>query len=159
VLLIATEGRKQEDKYMLPQERLFRLEGLSRQKEIVRVFYKDMWDHADKTLIPSIFHHDFTFRGSLGPVLRGHEQFADYVDKVTQALGQYTTDILDLVEESNKVFGKVRFHGIHRKELLGVAATGMHVWWYGVPIFTFGDGKVRDLWVLGDLHGLLGRLQ
>jgi hypothetical protein len=31
----------------------------------------------------------------------------------------------------------VRFHGIHRKELLGVAATGMHVWWYGVPMFTF----------------------
>ena len=55
VLLIATEGRKQEDKYMLPQERLFRLEGLSRQKEIVRVFYKDMWDHADKSLIPKIF--------------------------------------------------------------------------------------------------------
>jgi predicted ester cyclase len=142
---------------MLSHERLLPLGGLSRHKEIVRVFYKDMWDHGDKTLIPSIFHHDFTFRGSLGPVLRGHEQFAD--DMVTLALDQYTTDILDLVEESNKVFGKVRFHGIHRKELLGVAATGMHVWWYGVPMFTFEDGKVRDLWVLGDLHGLLGRLQ
>ena len=56
--------------------------------------------------------------------LRGHEQFAGYVDMVTQALGQYTTDILDLVEEGDKVFGKVRFHGIHRKELLGVAPTG-----------------------------------
>ena len=52
---------------MLPHERLFPLEGLSRQKEIVRVFYKDMWDHADKALIPSIFHDDFAFRGSLGP--------------------------------------------------------------------------------------------
>jgi hypothetical protein len=29
------------------------------------IFYKVMWDHADKALIPSIFHHDFTFRGSL----------------------------------------------------------------------------------------------
>jgi predicted ester cyclase len=137
----------------------FPLEGLSRQKEIVRIFYKDMWDHADKTVIPRIFHHDFTFRGSLGPVLRGHEQFAGYVDMVTQALGQYTTDILDLVEEGDKVFGKVRFHGVHRKELLGVAPTGMHVWWYGVPMFTFEDGKVRDLWVLGDVHGLLARLR
>jgi predicted ester cyclase len=144
---------------MLAHERLFPLEGLSRQKEIVRVFYKDMWDHADKALIPSIFHDDFAFRGSLGPALRGHEQFAGYVDMVTQALGQYTTDILDLVEEGDKVFGRVRFHGIHRKELLGVAPTGAHVWWYGVPMFTFEDGKVRDLWVLGDLHGLLGRLQ
>ena len=37
---------------------------LSPQKEMVRVFYKELWDHADKSLIPSLFHTDFTFRGS-----------------------------------------------------------------------------------------------
>lgn len=26
------------------------------------------------------------------------------------ALGNYTSDILDLAEEGNKVFGKIRFH-------------------------------------------------
>jgi hypothetical protein len=46
---------------------------LSPQKEVVRSFYKDMWDRADKSLIPRIFHEGFTFRGSLGPVLVGHE--------------------------------------------------------------------------------------
>ena len=47
------------------------LEGvaLSPQKEVVRVFYKELWDRADKSLIPRIFHDDFTFRGSLGPAL------------------------------------------------------------------------------------------
>src|SRR3974377_32842 len=77
---------------------------LSPQKEVVRVFFKEMWDKADKSLIPTIFHRDFTFRGSLGPVLRGYDQFAGYVDMVTGALGQYTSDILDMVEEDNKVF-------------------------------------------------------
>jgi hypothetical protein len=28
---------------------------LSAQKETVRVFYKELWDHADKSLIPEIF--------------------------------------------------------------------------------------------------------
>ena len=56
---------------------------LSPQKEVVRIFFKEMWDKANKSLIPSIFHPDFTFRGSLGPILKGHEQFADYVDKVS----------------------------------------------------------------------------
>ena len=37
---------------------------LSPQKEIVRVFYKELWDHADKSLIPEIFHPGFTFRAS-----------------------------------------------------------------------------------------------
>jgi len=132
---------------------------LSPQKEVVRAFFKDMWDHADKSLIPILFHPDFTFRGSLGPELQGYEQFSGYVDMVTGALGQYTSDILDMVEEGNKVYAKLRYHGYHRGELLGVPPTGRHVWWYGTPFFTFDGAKVRDLWVLGDVHGLLGRLR
>jgi predicted ester cyclase len=132
---------------------------LSPQKEMVRVFYKEMWDHADKSLIPKIFHPDFTFRGSLGPTLIGHEQFAGYVDWVTVALGQYITDILAMIEEGNRVSGKMRFHGFHRGELFGVPPSGRHVWWIGMPIFTFEGAKVRDLFVLGDIHGLIARLK
>lgn len=132
---------------------------LSPQKEIVRKFYKDMWDHADISLIPEIFHSDFTFRGSLGPVLVGHAQFADYVHWVTGSLENYTSDILDMAEEGNRVFAKLRFHGVHRKLFFGQAPTGQHVWWYGAPVFMFEDDKVRDLWVLGDIHGLINRMK
>ncbi len=70
------------------QEPALSFEGvtLSPQKEVVRIFYKELWDHTDKSLIPTIFHRDFTFRGSLGPALVGHDQFAGYVDWVTGAL-------------------------------------------------------------------------
>jgi predicted ester cyclase len=132
---------------------------LSPQKEIVRAFYEDMWDRADKSLIPQIFHADFTFRGSLGPTLVGHQQFAGYVDWVTGALGHYRSDILALIEEGNRVGGKLRFHGYHRKELFGVPPSGRQVWWYGMPLFTFDGAKVRDLFVLGDVHGLIRRLK
>jgi predicted ester cyclase len=132
---------------------------LSPQKETVRVFYKELWDHADKSLIPTIFHEDFTFRGSLGPTLVGHDQFAGYVDYVTGALDKYTTDIIAMIEEGNRVTGKMRFHGLHRKELFGIAPSGRHVWWTGMPIFTFDGPKVRDLYVLGDIYGLIGRLK
>lgn len=131
----------------------------SAQKEVVRLFYKEMWDRADKSLIPVIFHQDFTFRGSLGPVLRGYEEFGAYVDWVTSALGDYTSDILTLVEEGNRVSGRLRFHGVHQREMFGVAPTGQHVWWYGAPTFTFEGPRVRDLWVLGDVHGLTERLR
>lgn len=133
--------------------------ALSPRKELVRVFYKEMWDHADKSLIPRIFHPGFTFRGSLGPVLVGHAEFADYVDFVTGALSNYTSDILTLVEEGDRVAGRLRFHGYHRRELFGVAPSGRHVWWYGAPVFTFEGERVRDLWVLGDIHGLIARLR
>lgn len=132
---------------------------LSPQKETVRAFYKDLWDHADKSLIPRIFHEGFTFRGSLGPVLVGHEQFAGYVDYVTGAFDKYTTDIITMIEEGDRVSGKMRFHGLHRKEIFGVPPSGRHVWWTGMPIFTFDGPKVRDLFVLGDIFGLIGRMK
>jgi predicted ester cyclase len=131
----------------------------SRRKEMVRVFYKEMWDHANTSLVPELFHSDFTFRGSLGPVLVGHEQFIGYVRFVTGALDRYTSDILALVEEGQQVFGKLRFHGYHHGELFGVAPSGRHVWWHGTPIFTFEGHLIRDLWVLGDIHGLVERLK
>jgi predicted ester cyclase len=131
----------------------------SPRKEAVRVFYKEMWDNADTSLVAKLFHPDFTFRGSLGPELVGHEQFIGYVRHVTGALGQYTTDILALAEEGNQVFAKVRFHGIHNRELLGVPASGRPVWWHGMPVFTFDGPLIRDLWVLGDLYNLVARLR
>jgi predicted ester cyclase len=131
----------------------------SPQKEAVRVFYKEMWDNADISLVPGLFHLAFTFRGSLGPELTGHDQFIGYVRFVTGALGQYTSDILAIAEEGNRVFAKLRFHGFHRGQLLGVQPTGRHVWWHGMPIFTFDGPLIRDLWVLGDLYNLAARLR
>jgi predicted ester cyclase len=133
--------------------------ALSPQKEVVRKFYKDMWDYADKSLIPEIFHEDFTFRGSLGPVVVGHAQFAKYVDWVTNTFGKYTSDILNMVEEGDKVFGRLVFHGIHRKPVFGVEASNRHVSWNGAPLFTFDGPKVRDLWVLGDVYGLVSEMK
>lgn len=132
---------------------------LSPQKEIVRKFYKDMWDHADVGLIPEIFHPDFTFRGSLGPTVVGHAQFADYVRWVTDSLENYTSDILVMIEQEERVAAKLRFHGIHCKPLFGHAPSGRHVWWNGAPIFTFEGALVRDLWVLGDIYGLINRIE
>jgi len=131
----------------------------SRRKEMVRVFYKEMWDRGDTSRVPQLFHPGFTFRGSLGPVLVGHAQFIGYVEFVTGVFDRYTSDILALAEEGPRIFGQLRFHGYHRRELFGVPPTGRHVWWYGMPIFTFEDDLIRDLWVLGDIHGLIGRLK
>lgn len=100
---------------------------LSRQQEVVRVFYKELWDHADKSLIPELFHSDFTFRSSLGPTLVRHDGFAGYVDLVTSTFGKLYDRHLGH-DRGPRVSGKVRFHGYHRLELFGVPANGRHDW-------------------------------
>ncbi len=132
---------------------------LSPQKNTARVFYKELWDHADKSLIPKIFHEDFTFRGSLGPVLKGHEQFAGYVDFITGTFGQYTTDILSMIEEGNRVSGKMRFHGFIAKKSLACRQAAVTS---GGPACRSSPStarKVRDLYVLGDIYGPIERMK
>ncbi len=132
---------------------------MSAQKAVVEKFYHGMWNKADTALIPEIFHQDFTFRGSLGPVLIGHDQFAGYVEGVVGALAEYACDILEMTEEGKRVVAKMLFHGRHRADMMGFAPTGKRVEWHGSAHFTFADGKVTDLWVLGDVHGLLQQLE
>src|SRR5436189_6399029 len=91
----------------------------SPQTEAVRVFYKEMWDNADTSLVPRLFHPSFTFRGSLGPELVGYEQFNGYVRFVTEALGRYTSDILTIAQEGNQILAKIRFTGFHPGKLFG----------------------------------------
>ena len=128
-------------------------------KNVVNRFYDDVWNRHDKSAIPALLQPDFTFRGSLGQCKTGHSEFADYVDFVHQALGLYQCDILDLVVEGNQCFARMRFSGIHRGDFFGFKPTGKRVEWAGAALFTFSDAMVADLWVLGDVYGLLQLLE
>ena len=118
-----------------------------------------MWNKADTSLVAGLMHDTVTFRGSLGPQLRGHAAVAAYVDQVTQALADYTCDIEGMVEEGDSIAVRLMFHGRHRGVFMGFAPSGEVVAWAGSAHFTFRDDKIADIWVLGDVHGLIRQLQ
>lgn len=127
-------------------------------KEQVKKFYEVLWNAHDMEAIPSVLNEDFTFRGSLGQKKRGHRGFAEYVDMVHNALGNYRCIIDELVEEGDKVFAKMTFTGIHRGEFMGYPPTQKKVTWKGCALFTFEGERIADVWVLGDLKNLEGQL-
>jgi steroid delta-isomerase-like uncharacterized protein len=129
------------------------------QKEQVRKFYKVLWDAHDRDAIPTVLHENFTFRGSLGQKKTGHAGFAEYVDMVHNALGDYKCIIEELVEEGAKVFAKMTFTGIHRDDFMGYRPTQKRVSCNGCALFTFDGELIKDAWVLGDLKNLEGQLE
>ena len=123
-------------------------------RAVVESFYGDVWNRHDKSRIPELLSREFTFRGSLGDVKRGHDGFAAYLDFVHETLEDFRCDIVELVVEPPRAFARMRFSGIHRRELFGFPPTGKPVEWAGAALFTFSGATVADLWVLGDLRGL-----
>jgi len=128
-------------------------------RTVVESFYADIWNRHDKSKIPTLLCADLTFRGSLGQAKTGHDGFASYLDHVHEVLDEFRCDILDLVIDDPRAFARMRFSGIHRGEVFGYRPTGKRVEWAGAALFIFKGGRVADLWVLGDVHGLLQLLE
>ena len=126
--------------------------------QIVRRFYAEIWNEGDLDAIPDICHEGIVFRGSLGDSKVGHKGFAGYARYVRGALAGYRCDIVETVSEGERVFAKMLFAGRHEKEFQGYAPTGKMLEWAGAALFTIEDGRIAELWVLGDVHGLTAQL-
>ncbi len=126
--------------------------------DLVRRFYRDVWNSHDRAAMAELLTEDFRFRGSLGPENVGLEAFAAYVDSVHESLGEYRCEIEELVSEGDRSFARMTFSGIHRGRFLGHPPTGRKVSWAGAALFQESAGKLARLWVLGDLDGLREQL-
>jgi len=124
----------------------------------VRSFYEDIWNKADKSLIPELMHEDVSFRGSLGQMQRGRSGFSLYIDFVRSALDEYRCHIVDMVAEDNRVYARMEYSGKHCGDLFGYAPTYANIKWEGVAVFSFQDGKICDIWALGDVNGVMKQL-
>ena len=121
---------------------------------LVADFYQRIWNAADRSALDQLLSADFVFRGSLGPELRGHVPFWDYVCNVRSALADYRCEILECVAEQHLAFAKMRFSGMHVANFRGYRPSGLPVHWHGAALFRFERDRIRELWVLGDLAGL-----
>ena len=127
-------------------------------RELVQSFYTHLWNRQDRSRLPALLSDDFTFRGSLGLTKTGPSEFWDYVELVVGALGDYRCDIDDIVVEGDRAFARMTFSGVHRGQFLGVEASGRRISWAGAAMFTAANGRLQDLWVLGDVDGLRSQL-
>jgi predicted ester cyclase len=125
---------------------------------LVRRFYSEVWNQRSEAVAREILHPEFQFRGSLDAVRTGPEGFISYMHAVHDALGDYTCDLMELVETEEKAVGKLRFHGVHRAPFFGVDATGKTLEWAGAAFFTRRDNQIGSLWVLGDIDALKTQL-
>lgn len=127
-------------------------------EELVERFYHEVWNKADEDVACEILHPDFRFRGSLGPEHHGRDGFISYMRSIHAALGDYTCIIDDLVVTGDRAAARMTFTGVHRGEFFGVAATGRQITWAGAAFFTCGNGRLTQLWVLGDIDAVKQQL-
>jgi steroid delta-isomerase-like uncharacterized protein len=127
-------------------------------EQLVRRFYAEVWNRWDEAALDEVLDEDFTFRGSLGDEVRGRAGFRGYRDKIREAFPDFHNEIVDLVTDGERAAARLRYSGHHQGEVLDAPATGALVTYSGAAFFTAVGGRLREVWVLGDVDGLRRQL-
>ena len=127
---------------------------------LVRRFYHDLWNEFDATLIPVLLTEDVTVRGALGRHAAGHAAFAAYLELVRSAFPDFeqTIEVVEVDAVGGSAFVRLRCRGTHRGALFGLPATGRRIAYEGAARFETRNGRIADIWLLGDVHGLVRQL-
>jgi predicted ester cyclase len=94
------------------------------------------------------------FRGSLGSVHEGREDFERYVGRVRAAFPDWHNRIDEMVTTGDRVVTRMTWSGIHRDALDAVEPTGTRVEYSGAAFFRLTDGLIDEAWVVGDTQEL-----
>ena len=130
-----------------------------RKKRLIETWYQEMWNNWNKAIMPAFLHEDISFRGSLGKEKKGFSGLSDYIDFIRNAFPDFTNEIELIISEEDQSFAKLKYSGTHQGEVFGTKPTNKRISYTGCAIFTFRQGKIADVWVLGDIYGLIYQLE
>ena len=128
------------------------------QVRLIARFYNDMWNRFDKSVFGEILDPNIHFRGSLGQTKVGFDEFGEYVDYIQTFASDFHNEVLSTITEENLTFARLSYTGTHQGAVFGLAPTGKRFEYSGAAVFTFADGLISDVWVLGDIYGLTQQL-
>ncbi len=124
----------------------------------MRRFYERLWNRWDDSAVDEVLAADFEFRGSLGDVTRGRDEWRGYRDGIRAAVPDFHNEIVELVVSDGRAAARLVFTGHHRGVLLGNRGRGERIRYEGAAFFRGGSGQLVSAWVLGDLDVLRRQL-
>jgi steroid delta-isomerase-like uncharacterized protein len=125
-------------------------------KAIVRRDFMETWGQGRIEVIDELFGSDFLFHITGSPEFHGLEGYRQHVKMYRAAFPDISFNLEDQIAEGDKVVTRFSASGTHKGEVMGVAATGLHVPRVtGITIHRISHGRIVELWANWDALGLL----
>ena len=128
-------------------------------ERLIEIWYHEMWNNWNKGVMPQILDEKITFRGSLGMEKKGYEGLSEYIDFIQTAFPDFHNEIELIITEGDKSFAKLKYSGTHVGKVFKIEPTHKKIEYYGSAVFSFQNGRIIDVWVLGDVYGLLKQIE
>ena len=131
----------------------------NRNRALINAWYSRMWNRWDKSAFSDLLCPDISLRGSLGVTVNGYDGVSAYMNQVRGAFPDFHNTVEEIISEGPAAFARLTYSGTHKGEVLGFPPTGRSITYAGAAVFRFRDGKICQVWVLGDLYNLTKQLQ
>lgn len=128
-------------------------------KDLVNLYYEELWNKKNKDFINTLFAENISFHGSLGLSTNGKKEFETYMDMIHTAIPNLFHSIVDIVVGEDTIAVRALYTGKHSGKLLDYEATNNRLIYNGATFFKFEEGKIKSVWVLGDLNTLVKQLK
>lgn len=128
-------------------------------KDLVNLYYEELWNKKNKDFINTLFAENISFHGSLGLSTNGKKEFESYMDMIHTAIPNLFHSIVDIVVGEDTIAVRALYTGKHSGKLLDYEATNNRLIYNGATFFKFEEGKIKSVWVLGDLNTLVKQLK
>ncbi|WP_419771432.1 MAG: ester cyclase [Candidatus Marinarcus sp.] len=128
-------------------------------RDLVKVYYEELWNKNNKEYIDILFDDNITFHGSLDINAVGKKEFEEYMDNILTGIPNLFHGIELMICEGDYIAVRAIYNGTHKGKIFNFEPTGNRIKYNGASFFKFKDGKIIDVWVLGDLNSLNKQLQ
>jgi len=127
---------------------------------LIRKWFEEVWNQGREETIDAMCAKDAIGYGQAqdGVAINGPEHFKQFWRSFRGAFSNIHVDILDTVEQGDKVVARWTIAMTHSRTFLGIAATNKHVGVNGMSMQRFGDGQIVEAWDNWDQLSLLVQL-
>src|SRR5262249_20243132 len=71
----------------------------------------------------------------------------------------FTCQIEEVIAADDNAAARMTFYGRHRGRFFGIESSGREIRWSGAAFFKTREGKIIELWVLGDIEEIRRQLE
>ncbi|HMJ72911.1 MAG TPA: ester cyclase [Solirubrobacterales bacterium] len=126
----------------------------SKNEAVIHRFYEELWNCWRVDVADEIVSEAVLFRGSLGRVCEGRDEFKCYVEDVRAAFPDWHNRIDEVISDGDRVVTRMTWTGTHRGLLGDLKPTGARVEYGGASFFRLDGDLIEEAWVVGDTQEL-----
>jgi steroid delta-isomerase-like uncharacterized protein len=127
-------------------------------RQVATQWFQRIWNERDESTITEFMAPDAHGVHEGGIESKGPEDFKNFYRDLIRTFPDMSIELLDTVEEGEKVYVRWKAKGTHQGDAFGITATRQPHEFCGVSWLVVRDGKIIEGGDCWNLHGLISRM-